>query len=79
MAEPYNKFHLSLTNEQNFWTNNIINKWIIIEDVCPNCHNNSLRIMKANKSLCNPVKLIYNKKKIQKNSKYLTKYFFYLF
>ena len=39
-----NKYHTSYTNEYNFWMNNIINNWIIIDYKCPNCKNNSLRI-----------------------------------
>ena len=58
---------MNIEQEYNYWVNNVINKWIIINCKCPNCQNDGLRIHKSNKSLSNPVKLRCNDRKNKKS------------
>ena len=36
MKSYYNKFNLLYEKEYNYWKNNIIEKWIKVDTLCPN-------------------------------------------
>ena len=46
--------------------NHIIDKWIEIKNLCPNCKNNTLKINKNIKSISNPVIMRYKKANCRK-------------
>ena len=46
MQPKANNYHLNFEQEYNYWVNNVINKWIIINYKFPNCKKDSLRIHK---------------------------------
>ena len=79
MENLTNKFHLSIDNEYNFWLNYIRNNWIFIDYKCVNCKNNSLKIIKDNKSISNPMKLRCCKKNCKKKINIRKNTFFYFF
>ena len=57
MKSYYNKFNLLYEKEYNYWKNNIIEKWIKVDTLCPNCKNNYLKEKKYTNSIINPIKL----------------------
>ena len=40
----FNKYNISYDSECNYWINTVIDKWIDVNNICPNCYKDSLKI-----------------------------------